>query len=78
MANKKSKKSEKNAYKHRQKRVEWTKKYRKLDLSNVVFSDECTVTLDRPDRFAWRMFMTFFFSFHVNKNVEVYWSLQDM
>ena len=37
---------------HKQRRVEWAKKYMKLDFSQVVFSDEYRATLDGPDGFA--------------------------
>lgn len=37
---------------HKQRRVEWAKKYMKVDFSQVVFSDECRATLDGPDGFA--------------------------
>ena len=30
-------------------RVSWAKKYLKLDLSKVLFTDKCRATLDRPD-----------------------------
>ena len=33
------------------KRLAWAKEYMKIDFSNVVFTDECRVTLDEPDGF---------------------------
>ena len=38
--------------KHREKRVEWAKKYMKTDFSKVIFTDECRATLDGPDGWA--------------------------
>ena len=38
--------------KHREKRVEWAKRYMKLDFSKVIFTDECRATLDGPDGWA--------------------------
>lgn len=34
------------------KRLEWAKKYMKIDFKNVIFSDECRASLDGPDGFG--------------------------
>ena len=49
---KKSKKRPPLTQQHREKRVEWAKKYMKLDFSKVIFTDECRATLDGPDGWA--------------------------
>lgn len=36
---------------HKTKRVEWARKYMKLDFRRVIFTDECRATLDGPDGF---------------------------
>lgn len=35
--------------KHKEKRVEWARKYMKLDMKHVLFTDESRATLDGPD-----------------------------
>ena len=35
--------------KHRIKRVKWAKKYMKVKISKVIFTDECSATVDGPD-----------------------------
>ncbi len=37
---------------HKDKRMEWVKKYMKTDFSSVIFTDECRARLDGPDQ--WR------------------------
>ena len=37
---------------HKQKRIEWAKRYMKIDFNQVVFTDECRATLDGPDGFS--------------------------
>ena len=38
--------------KHKEKRMNWAKKYLKTDFSKVIFTDECRATLDGPDGWA--------------------------
>ena len=38
--------------KHKAKRVKWAKKYLKYDFNEVIWTDECRVTLNGPDGWA--------------------------
>ena len=37
---------------HKSKRLKWVGKYKKMDFSNVIFTNKCHATLDGPDEWA--------------------------